>query len=258
HAILVAHLASEPELSFRRLHARQRADRAHVGDRQLRIVAPLARVIRAVARLEAHWVPADEERRRTGLLEIARHARVDAVNCRRDHDDHEHANRDAEDGERRTHLVGAQRVEGDRHALEHVVQSNREAAHQVSCRMAATGSSNAARLAGYAPAMMPTPAPTATPTMIDHSSTAAGNGDTAAMSFASPIPRPTPIAAPSVASAAASTRNCRRMSLRRAPSAFRMPISCVRSATATSMMFMITIAPTTSPIAGSATPAMMR
>ena len=40
------------------------------------------------------------------------------------------------------------------------------------------------------------------------------------------------------------------MSRRRAPSALRMPISRVRSATATSMMFMITMAPTTSPIGG--------
>ena len=37
-----------------------------------------------------------------------------------------------------------------------------------------------------------------------------------------------------------------------------MPISRVRSATATSMMFMITIAPTTSPIAGSTMPPIMR
>ena len=63
--------------------------------------------------------------------------------------------------------------------------------------------------------------------------------------------------APKVLSVAASTRNWRRMSLRRAPSDFRMPISRVRSATATSMMFMITMPPTTRPIAGSAVPAMV-
>jgi hypothetical protein len=44
------------------------------------------------------------------------------------------------------------------------------------------------------------------------------------------------------------------MSLRRAPRALRTPISRVRSATATSMMFMITIDPTMSPMAGSAVP----
>ena len=38
------------------------------------------------------------------------------------------------------------------------------------------------------------------------------------------------------------------MSPRRAPSALRMPISRVRSVTLTSMMFMITIPPTTSEI----------
>ena len=46
------------------------------------------------------------------------------------------------------------------------------------------------------------------------------------------------------------------MSRRRAPSAFRMPISRVRSLTAMSMMFMITMPPTTSEMAtspGSAT-----
>ena len=47
------------------------------------------------------------------------------------------------------------------------------------------------------------------------------------------------------------------MSRRRAPSDFRIPISRVRSATATSMMFMITIPPTIRPMAGSAVPAMV-
>ena len=103
---------------------------------------------------------------------------------------------------------------------------------------------------------MPTPAPTITPATIDHGATVAGSGETAAMNCASNIPSPMPIAAPTVLSVAASTRNCDRMSHRLAPSAFRMPISRVRSATATSMMFMITIAPTTSPIAGRMMPAM--
>jgi hypothetical protein len=40
------------------------------------------------------------------------------------------------------------------------------------------------------------------------------------------------------------------MSRRRAPSALRMPISRVRSETATSMMFMMTIEPTIRPMAG--------
>ena len=42
-----------------------------------------------------------------------------------------------------------------------------------------------------------------------------------------------------------SITNCHRMSRRRAPSDLRMPISCVRSVTLASMMFMITMPPTT-------------
>ncbi len=42
------------------------------------------------------------------------------------------------------------------------------------------------------------------------------------------------------------------MSCRRAPTDFRNPISCVRSVTDISMMFMITIPPTTMPIATTA------
>ena len=78
------------------------------------------------------------------------------------------------------------------------------------------------------------------------------------MSFANANPVATPSAAPTVLSVALSTRNWLMMSRRRAPSDLRMPISRVRSATATSMMFMITMAPTTSPMAGSATPAITR
>ena len=55
--------------------------------------------------------------------------------------------------------------------------------------------------------------------------------------------------APTTERVADSTTNWARMSRRRAPSALRMPISRVRSDTAISMMFMITIPPTTSEIA---------
>ena len=51
---------------------------------------------------------------------------------------------------------------------------------------------------------------------------------------------------PASDSSAASSRNWRRTSFWRAPRARRRPISAVRSATATSMMFMITIPPTPS------------
>src|SRR5215831_15157665 len=60
------------------------------------------------------------------------------------------------------------------------------------------------------------------------------------------------MAPPIVAIVADSSRNCLRISFWRAPSDFRMPISLVRSVTETSMMFMITIAPTISAIPGTA------
>ena len=97
-----------------------------------------------------------------------------------------------------------------------------------------------------------------TDTTTDQRATCAGSGDTAEMSFAKAAPRPTPRTAPAALSVVDSTRNCARMSRRFAPSDFRMPISNVRSATATSMMFMITIAPTTRPMAGSTIPASTR
>src|SRR5471032_2850999 len=120
---------------------------------------------------------------------------------------------------------------------------------------AVMGSRRDAWLAGYTPAITPTPAPIPTPRNTLHSSTAAGSGLTIAMNLAKPKPVRTPRAAPTVLSVALSTRNWLMMSRRRAPSDLRMPISRVRSATATSMMFMMTMAPTTSPMAGSATPA---
>ena len=59
-------------------------------------------------------------------------------------------------------------------------------------------------------------------------------------------PSAVPTTPPSVDSAIDSIRNCQTMSLRRAPSALRRPISAVRSLTTISMMFMITMPPTTS------------
>ena len=55
----------------------------------------------------------------------------------------------------------------------------------------------------------------------------------------------TPISPPMPASIDDSTRNWFRMSWRRAPTDLRMPISCVRSVTTASMMFMMTTPPTT-------------
>ncbi len=55
----------------------------------------------------------------------------------------------------------------------------------------------------------------------------------------------TPAAPPASAITLASITNCIMMSRRRAPKDFRMPISCVRSVTLASMMFMMTMPPTT-------------
>ncbi len=55
-------------------------------------------------------------------------------------------------------------------------------------------------------------------------------------------------------STTASTRNCTRMSRSRAPIDMRMPISRVRSATLTSMMFMTPMPPTSRLMAATARP----
>jgi hypothetical protein len=81
---------------------------------------------------------------------------------------------------------------------------------------------------------------------MEPADTCAGMGESAATSPASPIPSPMPNAPPAPERVPASIRNCSRMSLRRAPSDLRTPISRVRSETLTSMMFMITMAPTSS------------
>src|SRR6267143_389002 len=179
-----------------------------------------------------------EERARRDRLEHTRHALVDPADQGGHQHHHHHADGDAEDRQRGSGLAGAERLQRDADALE-------QSGH-VSARSAVIGSSRAARLAGYTPATIPTPAPSTTPTTMDHGATAAGSGVRAATAPASPIPSATPPAAPTRASVVASTRNCRRMSRRRAPRDMRMPISRVRSATAISMMFMMTIPPTTS------------
>src|SRR3989442_15006577 len=209
-----------------------------------RIAPPRAALVRAVGDVGPGLQEAPyEEGARRDRFEDARDAPVDAAdNAGHHHPDH-HADRHAEDGESSPPLVAAQRVERDADAFE-------QAGH-VSCRSAAIGSSRAARVAGYTPATIPTPAPRTTPTRIDQGATAAGSGVVAATMLASAIPMPTPPAAPTTASVVASTRNWLRMSRRRAPSDLRIPISRVRSATAMSMMFMITIPPTTNEIATS-------
>ena len=80
----------------------------------------------------------------------------------------------------------------------------------------------------------------------------AGRGVKVVTPKASTHPPSTPRAPPVPVSTSASTRNCSRMSPRVAPSDFRMPISRVRSFTVISMMFMMTMPPTTIPMATTA------
>src|SRR6185437_433630 len=226
-------------------HRRQQPDpiRLELVDRG--VAAPRAGFVGAVGHVDPGLEETPhQERPRRDRLEHTGDALVDPADHRgHQHHDH-HADRDAQNRERRAGLAGAQRRERDTDAFEQASPGH------VSARNAVIGSSRAARVAGYTPAMMPTPAPRMTPTTMDHGATAAGRGVVAATSAANAMPIPTPTLAPTVASVTASTRNWRRMSPRRAPSDLRMPISRVRSATAMSMMFMITMPPTTSEIPG--------
>src|SRR5213595_3453163 len=94
------------------------------------------------------------------------------------------------------------------------------------------------------PTLMPRPSATAT----DHPVTRAGRGDATWTSAARALPARRPAMPPSSERIADSARNWRRMSRRDAPSDLRIPISRVRSVTLISMMFMITIPPTTMPM----------
>ena len=84
------------------------------------------------------------------------------------------------------------------------------------------------------------------PSTTDQGSTMAGSGLTWLMTQATRKPRPVPQMPPKVESVIDSVRICQRMSRRLAPSDLRRPISRVRSLTTISMMFMMTMPPTTS------------
>src|SRR3989442_1043330 len=86
-----------------------------------------------------------------------------------------------------------------------------------SWRSATMGSSRAARLAGYTPATMPTPAPSSTPSTIETGDTEAGSGGAALRATESPIPVAPPSTAPIAASVADSARDFPRVAPRRAP-----------------------------------------
>src|SRR5687767_4177365 len=203
----------------------------------------------------ADWTTIDVERCGARGLEILGEALVDSSHHRRHGYDDEHADGDTHDGEGRAHLVGPNGVDRHSYALERAGNPPQE--KHYSFLRASIGSSDAARRAGYTPEMIPTTHPRTVAITIDQGATSAGRGVFHSMTLAITTPSTMPTSAPSVLSVAASTRNCRRMSRRRAPRDLRIPISRVRSATATSMMFMITRPPTTSPIAGKAVPAIV-
>src|SRR6266576_40117 len=121
------------------------------------------------------------------------------------------------------------------------------AMHSYSLRSASTGSSSAARRAGYSPAATPaTPSETIANAAVEATNLGGSKPsprltlDSAAISAAAPaMPKP-PL---SMVKKAPSTKNWNMMLLFVAPTALRRPISRVRSATATSMMLMIPIAP---------------
>jgi len=75
---------------------------------------------------------------------------------------------------------------------------------------------------------------------------ALGHPVTRAAIFEPMIPTIIPITPPTMLKAIDSTRNCSKISMIRAPTDFRSPISRVRSVTDTSIMFMTPIPPTTS------------
>ena len=87
------------------------------------------------------------------------------------------------------------------------------------------------------------------PSAIAGRLTAAGSGLTAPTSSATPTPSRMPMHAAAQRQRRGLDQELRQDVARRAPSALRMPISRVRSVTDTSMMFMITMPPTSSEIA---------
>ena len=84
------------------------------------------------------------------------------------------------------------------------------------------------------------------PSTTDHGCTAAVMGVIELRPMATPNPSAVPMRPPETDRMTDSARICQRRSRRRAPRALRSPISRVRSETTISMMFMMTMPPTTS------------
>src|SRR5213595_744572 len=117
-----------------------------------------------------------------------------------------------------------------------------------SYRSASTGSSRAARLAGYSPNPTPVRADAASAATMDHSGTWAGIGVSRETPKASRPPTSIPTAPPTRVRVEASTRNCHRIARRVAPSALRTPISRVRSVTEIIMIATTPTPPTIRPM----------
>src|ERR1035438_4844638 len=115
-----------------------------------------------------------------------------------------------------------------------------------SARRATTGSSFAAREAGYQPDTTPTTLETASESATYPAVICSESSKTLPSTAVTTAPVATPTAPPTLARTTASIRICVMISPCRAPTALRMPISRVRSVTLTSMIFMITMPPTTS------------
>ena len=110
------------------------------------------------------------------------------------------------------------------------------------------GSRLAAFLAGYIPKNNPTETETENPRITDQEVTDAGRGVAELMTKAIPKPINIPKIPPVPVTKMASMRNCFKISDDRAPIAFLIPISLVRSFTETSIIFMTPIPPTSNPM----------
>jgi hypothetical protein len=110
------------------------------------------------------------------------------------------------------------------------------------------GSRLAAFRAGKIPKQRPTEIETNNPKITDQDVTEVGRGVAALTRKEIANPIITPKVPPVPVRKIASIRNCFRISAERAPMAFRIPISLVLSLTATSMIFMTPIPPTSRPM----------
>src|SRR6266581_1434049 len=173
---------------------------------------------------------------------------------RHHHDDREDADQNAEQRQPGAQLVGCQRPHGHPEAFPQFSKQYRRSlrAHPKFATLAlaysflnaSTGFIRAARQAGKNPDNTPVTSETsnAMPTMTGDIVA----GMTFCISKVSGQAIPSPIRPPSKQMVAASMRNWTRIVRRFAPIALRMPISRVRSATDTNMMFMMPMPPTKS------------